>query len=153
VILVASGIDTFSKINYGDARKVLQNAGVPVYIIGTANLFKKKYGDMLEPTDSISGMPGRMTFAQADNTLQTFAKETGGAFFPYTFEGEIPKILQSINALLRSQYSLGFNPGDVHDGKQHKLQVRVDVDGDGTYDDKEFVVQARQFYNSPKPPK
>lgn len=153
VILVASGIDTFSKINYGDARKVLQNSGVPVYIIGTANLFKKKYGDMLPPTDSITGMPGRMTFAQADNTLQTFAKETGGAFFPYTFEGEIPKILQNINALLRSQYSLGFNPGDVHDGKQHKLQVRVDVDGDGTYDDKEFVIQARQFYNSPKPPK
>ncbi len=41
VILVASGIDTFSKINYGDARKVLKNSGVPVYIIGTANLFKK----------------------------------------------------------------------------------------------------------------
>jgi hypothetical protein len=35
VILIASGIDTFSKINYGDARKVLQNSGVPVYIIGS----------------------------------------------------------------------------------------------------------------------
>ena len=151
VLLVASGIDTFSKINYGDARKVLQNAGIPVYIIGTANLFKKKYGDMLGPTDGLLGQPGRMTFLQADNTLTTFAKETGGAFFPYTFEGEIPKILSSINALLRSQYSLGFNPGTVQDGKQHKLVVKVDVDGDGTFDDKEFVVQARQFYNAPKP--
>jgi VWFA-related protein len=151
VILIASGIDTFSKINYGDARKVLQNAGIPVYIIGTANLFKKKYGDYLPATDGLLGQPGRMTFLQADNTLTTFAKETGGAFFPYTFEGEIPKILSSINALLRSQYSLGFNPGAVQDGKQHKLDVKVDVDGDGTYDDKEFVVKARQFYNSPKP--
>ena len=151
VILVASGIDTFSKINYGDARKVLQNSGIPIYIIGTGNLFKKKYGDMQGPLDSISGMPGRMTWLQADNTLTTFAKETGGAYFPYTFEGEIPKILSSINALLRSQYSLGFNPGDVQDGKQHKLVVKVDVNGDGTYDDKEFVVQARQFYNAPKP--
>lgn len=151
VILVASGIDTFSKINYGDARKVLQNSGVPVYIIGTANLFKKKYGDQLGATDSMLGMPGRMSWLQADNTLNTFAKETGGAYFPVTFEGELPKVLGSINALLRSQYSLGFNPGDVHDGKQHKLQVRVDVDGDGTYDDKEYVIQARQFYNAPKP--
>jgi len=151
VLLVASGIDTFSKINYGDARKVLQNAGVPVYIIGTANLFKKIYGDQLPATDSMLGMPGRMSFLQADNTLQTFAKETGGAYFPVTFEGELPKVLGSINALLRSQYSLAFNPGEVRDGKQHKLQVKVDVDGDGTYDDKEFVVQARQFYNSPKP--
>jgi Ca-activated chloride channel family protein len=151
VILVASGIDTFSKINYGDARKVLQNAGIPVYIIGTGNLFRKKYGDNMGPLDSISGMPGRMTWLQADNTLTTFAKETGGAYFPYTFEGEIPKILSSINALLRSQYSLGFNPGTVQDGKQHKLVVKVDVNGDGTYDDKEFIVQARQFYVAPKP--
>jgi Ca-activated chloride channel homolog len=153
VILVASGIDTFSKINYGDARKVLQNSGVPVYIIGTANMFKKLYGDQLPATDSLLGMPGRMSWLQADNTLQTFAKETGGAYFPVTFEGELPKVLGSINALLRSQYSLAFNPGDVRDGKQHKLQVRVDVDGDGTYDDKEYVIQARQFYNAPKPDK
>ena len=151
VILVASGIDTFSKINYSDARKILQNAGVPVYIIGTANMFKKLYGDQLPATDSMLGMPGRMSWLQADNTLQTFAKETGGAYFPVTFEGELPKVLSSINGLLRSQYSLAFNPGNVHDGKQHKLQVKVDIDGDGTYDDKEYVVQARQYYNAPKP--
>jgi Ca-activated chloride channel family protein len=151
VVLVASGIDTFSKINYGDARKVLQNAGVPIYIIGTGNLFFKKYGDNLGATDDIMGNPGRMTFLQAQNTLNTFAKETGGAYYPVTFEGELPKALGSINALLRSQYSLAFNPGDVRDGKQHKLKVSVDVDGDGTYDDKEYVIQARQFYMSPKP--
>jgi len=150
VILVASGIDTFSKINYGDARKILQNAGIPVYIIGTGNLFFKRYGDQLPATDGLGGSPGRMTFLQANNTLTTFAKETGGAFFPYTFEGEIPKILQSINGLLRSQYSLAFNPGDVRDGKQHKLKVSVDVNGDGVYDDKEYVIQARSVYNAPK---
>ena len=153
VILVASGIDTFSKINYDNARKILQNAGIPVYIIGTGNMFRKLYGDQLPATDGVFGMPGRMTWLQADNTLQTFAKETGGAYFPFTFEGEIPKILSNINSLLRSQYSLAFNPGDVRDGKQHKLKVSVDVDGDGTYDDKEYVIQARQYYHAPKPEK
>ena len=153
VVLVASGLDTFSKINYSDARKVLQNSGIPVYIIGTGEMFKKRYGDYLPPTDGLSGMPGSMSWLQAGNTLNTFAKETGGAYFPVTFEGELPKVLRNINALLRSQYSLAFNPGAVRDGKQHKLQVKVDVDGDGTYDDKEFVVQARQYYNAPKPDK
>lgn len=151
VLLVASGIDTFSKINYGDARKVAQNAGIPIYVIGTGEMFFKKYGDFLPPTDSITGMPGRMTFLQAQNTLKTFASETGGAYFPVTFPGELPKVLGSINALLRSQYSLAFNPGDVHDGKQHKIKLSVDVNGDGTNDDKEFVIQARQFYTAPKP--
>jgi Ca-activated chloride channel homolog len=151
LILVASGLNTFSKINYSDTRKILQNAGVPVYIIGTGNLFFKRYGDMLGATDSLSGMPGRMSFLQADNTLKTFAKETGGAYYPVTFEGELPKVLGSINALLRNQYSLAFNPGEVRDGKPHKIKVSVDVNGDGTYDDKEFVIQAREVYTAPKP--
>jgi Ca-activated chloride channel homolog len=150
VLLVASGIDTFSKINYGQARKIVQNSGIPVYIVGTGNLFFKKYGDQLGPTDSLTGFPGRMTFLQAANTLKTFADESGGAFYPVTFEGELPKVLGSINGMLRSQYSLGFNPGEP-DGKTHKLVVKVDVDGDGQYDDKEFVVKAREFYNAPKP--
>jgi VWFA-related protein len=151
IILVASGIDTFSKINYGEARKVAQNAGIPIYIIGTGELFFKKYEHLMPATDSLTGMPGRMTFLQAKNTLKTFAGETGGAYYPVTFPGELGGVLGSINALLRSQYSLAFNPGDVHDGKQHKIKVSVDINGDGTYDDKELVIQARQVYNAPKP--
>ena len=150
VILVSSGIDTFSKINYGDARKIAQNAGVPIYIIGTGNLFYKKYESRLGATDSLTGAPGRLTILQAQNALRTFAKETGGAYYPITFEGELPSALGSINALMRSQYSLGYRPGDRRDGKQRKLLVKVDVDGDGAFDEKEFVVQNRQFYNAPK---
>ncbi len=154
VLLVGSGIDTFSKINMGDARKIVQNAGIPIYIIGTGQLFVKKYGDMMDPGrgSNINGVPtDRMTFLQADNTMKTFAKESGGAFYPVTFEGELPDVLGSINALLRSQYSLGFKPDDVADGKSHKIVVKVDVDGDGVYDDKAYVVRSREIYNAPKP--
>lgn len=150
VILICSGIDTFSKINYGQARKVAQNAGVPIYIIGTGNMFFKKYGDRLGATDDLMGNPGRLTFLQAQNTLDTFAKETGGAFFPVTFPGEVPTALRSIDALLRNQYSLGYNPGERRDGKQHKIIVKVDVNGDGQYEEKEYTIQSRQFYNAPK---
>jgi Ca-activated chloride channel homolog len=150
MILIATGIDTFSKTNYDKARKVAQNAGVPIYIIGTGNLFYKKYGDRLEATDDLLGNPGRLTFLQAQNQLNTFAKETGGKYYPVTFEGEVPGVLREINALLRSQYSIGYNPGERRDGKQHKIAVKVDVDGDGQYDNKEYVVQSRLFYNAPK---
>ncbi|MDT7809453.1 MAG: hypothetical protein QOJ70_3266 [Acidobacteriota bacterium] len=152
VFLITTGIDTFSKINYDEARKITQNAGVPIYIIGTANLFFKKYGDSLSPEDGLGGAttPGRMTFLQAQNTLRTFANETGGAYFPITFAGEINSALQSINAMMRNQYSLAYSAGERRDGKQHKIVVKVDVDGDGKYDDKDYVVKARQFYNSPK---
>lgn len=150
MILVTSGIDTFSRINYGQARKIAQNAGVPIHIIGTSELYFKRFSDQLGATDDLLGNPGRMTMLQARNALNTFAKETGGSYYPMTFPSEVNGILQSINALMRSQYSLGYNPGDIANGKTRKLIVKVDVDGDGTYDDKQYEVRARQFYTPPK---
>ena len=144
VILICTGLDTFSKINFSQARKIVQNAGVPLYILGTGELFVKKYADNLDPSRVMPGTPDRMDFYQAKNTLTTFAKESGGLYIPITFPGEIPSALQSINALLRNQYSLGFAP--VKDGKQHKLVIKVDINGDGQYEEKDYVIQARPFY-------
>jgi VWFA-related protein len=151
IILVASGIDTFSKINFGDARRIVQEAGVPIYIISTGNLFYKKYEQYLPATDSITGLPGRLTFLQAKNQMNTFAKESGGMHFEMTFESEIPSYLQTINSLLRSQYSLAYDIETPHEpGKKYKLDVKVDVDGDGVYDDKAYEVQHRPFIQVPK---
>ncbi|HEV3469308.1 MAG TPA: VWA domain-containing protein [Pyrinomonadaceae bacterium] len=154
VFLISSGIDTFSKINYDDARKIAQNAGVPIYIIGTSELFFKKYGDRMPAEDGLLGatQPGRMTMLQARNALRTFAEETGGFYIPVTFEGEIPSALHTINVLMRNQYSLAYSPGAARDpkAKRRKIVVKVDVDGDGNYDEKDYEVRARQYYNPPK---
>lgn len=150
ILLVASGIDTFSKINYDEVRRIIQEAGIPIYIISTGNLFYKKYEQYLGATDDISGGPGRLTFLQAQNAMNTFAKESGGVHYPMTFEGEIPGYLNNINSMLRSQYSLSYDLTEGHEpGKKYKLDVKVDVDGDGQYDDKDFVVQHRPYYTVP----
>jgi len=155
IFLISSGVDTFSKINYDEARKIAQNAGVPIYIAGTGEMFMKLYGDDLAPTDGLGGAttPGRLTMLQARNALRTFAEETGGAYFPIAWEGELPAAMHTINVMLRSQYSLAYSPPPPADSKakRRKIVVKVDVDGDGKYDDKEYEVRARQFYNPPKP--
>ena len=152
IILVASGINTFSKISYSDARKVVQQAGVPIYVLSTGNLFFKLYEQYLPATDGIDGMPGRLTFLQAQNTMNTFAEESGGRHIPITFEGEIPNALQSINALLRNQYSIAYDAGEQpKDGKKRKIQVKVDLNGDGVYEEKQLVIQHRPFWVSEKP--
>jgi hypothetical protein len=96
-------------------------------------------------------MPGRLTFLQAGNAMNTFAKESGGAHFPVTFPGELPTVLQSINNLMRSQYSIAYDAAENREaGKKFKLEVRVDVNGDGVYEEKGYVVQHRPFYTTPK---
>ena len=151
IILVASGIDTFSKINFGDIRKIVQEAGIPIYIISTGNLFCKKYCDQLDPMRVMPGMPDRMSFLTATNQMNTFAKESGGMHFEMTFPSEIPAYLNSINGMLRSQYSLAYDLEQQHEpGKKYKLEVKVDVDGDGNFDDKQFIVQHRPFVTTQK---
>lgn len=150
IILVASGIDTFSKTNYDEIRRIIQEAGIPIYIISTGNLFYKRYESYMEPTDDITGMPGRLTFLQAQNAMNAIARESGGRHFSMTFEGEVPGYLQSINALLRNQYSLAYDLTEPKPpGTRSKIEVKVDVDGDGVFDDKVYEVQARPFYITP----
>ncbi len=149
IILVASGINTFSRTSYDDVRKNIRKAGVPIYIISTGNLFFKKYEHLMGATDTISGTPGRLTFLQAQNTMNTFAKESGGKHFAMTFPGEINGILQDINALMRNQYSLAYDIGDGREkDKKYELEVKVDVNGDGVYDEKTFVIQHRPYYST-----
>ena len=79
VILITLGMDTFSRITYDKALKIVARAGVPVFSVHTGHLFDKKYGDRLGPD-------WRLSFLQAQNALKTFATMSGGAYFPMTFE-------------------------------------------------------------------
>jgi VWFA-related protein len=143
VILVTLGNDTFSKLTYDKALKIVARAGVPVFIVGVGNLFFKKYGDRLPPES-------RLTFLQAQNALNTFAKISGGAYFPMTFEAEIRSIMQSISAMLRSQFSLGYSPTNTRrEGKERKIKVEVDIDGDGQPDNKQLDLRFREKYIEP----
>ncbi|MCI0390002.1 MAG: VWA domain-containing protein [Acidobacteria bacterium] len=148
ILLIASGLDTFSKINFDEARKIVENSGVPIYVLGIGNLFMKKFDQALDPGRgiNINGIPfDRMTMLQAQNTLKTFSDSTGGKYIPITFPGEIPSALQTIQALVRNQYSLGYTPTNTRkEGKRRKIQVKVNL-GD-QIDPKLIVIQHRQSY-------
>jgi len=119
IVLIASGIDTFSKLTFDKARKAIQDGGVPIYAIGLMQSLRIMY-------DQYMGAMQRMDFLQADNQMNTFAKETGGmAFFP-RFYGEFPSIYQTIHQALRNQYSLGYAPTNMaKDGKFRKIKVEL----------------------------
>jgi len=124
-------------------------------VIGTGNLFLKMYdrGSTLDPGRGgimYSGIQiDRMTLLQAQNTLKTFADTTGGRYFPVTFPGEIPAVMQSLAALVRNQYSLGYSPTNTRrEGKRRKILVKVNL-GDKV-DPKLITIQHRQSYVEPK---
>ena len=119
ILLITTGVDTFSKITYDQARKKLQEAGVPIYSISLMGLQRE-----MMPYEPIG-------LLQADNELKTFARETGGqAYFP-KFQGEYPQMYAQIHQALRSQYVLTYSSSNKnHDGAFRKLKVEL-VDKEG----------------------
>ncbi|HWP42901.1 MAG TPA: VWA domain-containing protein [Blastocatellia bacterium] len=144
IVLVATGFDTFSRTTFDDTLRIIERAGVPVYAIGIGNLFYKRYEPWLSTTASLD-------FQRAFNTLRSIAERSGGRYFPVTFESESPATVSAISALLHSQYSLGYTPSNLRtEGKKRKIEVLVDVDGDGKPDNDRLVVQYRTSYHEPK---
>lgn len=121
IVLLSSGDDTFSKLTFDKTRKILQEAGVPIYAIGLARSIR----EMLDAY-GYRGAIGRMDDLQAENQLRTFAKETGGQFYNPRFYGEFPGIFASIADSLRHQYNLTYNPtNQTRDGSVRKLKVEL----------------------------
>jgi VWFA-related protein len=118
IVLISSGIDTFSKITFDKTRKALQDNGVPIYAIGLMQALR-----IMAEGRGMSTMQ-EMDFLQADNQMRTFASETGGqSFFP-RFQGEFPSIFQAVHQALRSQYVISYSSSNkTHDGAFRKLKI------------------------------
>jgi Ca-activated chloride channel homolog len=124
ILLIASGQDTFSKLNFGETRKIMQRAGVPVYAISVGQAIR------IIAENSVGAIQ-RMDWLQADNNMRTFANETGGIAFYPRFMGELPAIMQQVTQALRSQYNVTYHPSNqARDGSYRKIQVEL-VAADG----------------------
>jgi VWFA-related protein len=153
IVVLASGVDTFSKHTLDQTMKQLRQSDVTIFCIGLGRAFQN-YADMN------GGMGGtrRMDYLQAENQLRTFAQETGGySWFPQ-FAGEMPDVFRSVAAFLRHQYSISYSPSHgAKDGKFHKVKVElVAPDGgplsivDQKGKKQKYQVYAREGYQSPK---
>jgi len=121
VLLISSGYDSISRQNFGEARKKIQNAGVPVYSVG----LMQAYRDYYDARGAMSNT-ARMDFLMADNQLRTFSNESGGmAFFP-RFYGQFREIFQTVSQAMRTQYVVTYVPtNSARDGKFRKLKVEL----------------------------
>ncbi len=153
ILLISSGVDTFSRTRYDAMLKQVQASDTPIYAIGTGQAVREYY-------DARGAMGGstQIGFLQADNQLRSMARMSGGkSYFP-RFEGQFGEIYNDISASLRNEYNISYTPTNTtHDGKFRKLKVDL-VDQDGNrlkiVDQKgkelKYEVRAREGYTAPR---
>jgi VWFA-related protein len=150
IILISSGRDTFSKLNYDHVLKQLRETrNITIFAIGTGQYVRTI-------ADPYMGSITRLDYLQADNQMKTFAQMTGGrAYFP-KFEAEFREIFADIAQSIRNQYILAYHPTNAkQDGTYRKIKVEL-TDGEGhalkIHDQKgkdvKYVVVARDGYRA-----
>jgi VWFA-related protein len=128
VILITTGVDTFSKINLDQMmKKVKATKGVTIYPVSVGWALRN-YCEVHQCgyTHGMGIPVGQMDYLQADNEMNTFARMTGGrAYFP-RFQQEFPEIFNAIGQDIRNEYSIAYHPTNSKlDGSYRKLKIEL----------------------------
>jgi Ca-activated chloride channel homolog len=113
ILIISDGGDNCSRYSYREVKNYVREADVQIYSIG-----------ILEPFGMRSRTPEEMN---GPGLLDEISQQTGGRLFEVDDLNELPDIANKIGTALRNQYVLGYMPSDMkHDGKYHKIQVKID---------------------------
>ena len=158
VILVSTGVDTFSKLTLDKIlKKVKSTKDVTIYAVSVGWAEREWWESHGRAAPHGMGIPvGNMDYLQADNEMKTFASLTGGrAYFP-RFQGELPGIFSDIASDIRNQYSISYHPSNTKlDGTYRKLKVELHAPDGGPLKirdqkgkDVKYIVYAREGYTA-----
>ncbi len=119
ILLVASGVDTMSKLDLDEILKRVKAArDTTIFTISTGGFIEAMRGESL-------------TYLQAENQMKTFSELTGGMHFEPRFAGELPDDMKAINENIRAKYELVYHPTNPkQDGTWRKIHVEL-VDDEG----------------------
>jgi VWFA-related protein len=140
LILLSDGVDQGSKVSLDHAVEAAQRADTLVYSIlfsGTpaGPPLRIVWGPNGGGTPPIASQ-GRGR-ANGARVLQRISRETGGAYFEVSSKTPLHQIYARIEEELRSQYNLGYSPGN---GKPGYRKIKVTVLQKG------LTAQAREGY-------
>lgn len=130
VLLISTGIDTFSKLNLNQiTQKVKNSHDITIFPVSIGWMLRE-YCETHGCTGMSHGMASlhisQIDWLQADNQLQTFAKLTGGRFYQPRFEGDMVDAFKDIAGDIRNQYTITYHPSNQKlDGSYRKLKVEV----------------------------
>jgi VWFA-related protein len=134
MVLITDGIDQGSRVKISEALGAAQRADAIIYSIYYVDpgAYQRGGGGIW-----IGGAP-------SNSDLKRMSEETGGHLFRVDRKHTLQDIFKELQEELRSQYAIGYTPGNANkDGGFRRLEIRVR--------DKDMKVQARKGYFAIKP--
>lgn len=121
VVVISSGVDTFSKASFQEVLEAAQECAVPIYTIGL--------GPMMQLESAVYGEAapfGRIDWKGAEKRLEDLAKTSGGRAYAIETTADVAGIYDDIMENLRVRYVINYmssNPATT--GPPRKIQVEL----------------------------
>src|SRR3989442_5860961 len=121
IIVISSGVDTFSKANYQQVLQAAQDSATPIYTIGLGRLMQQEsaiYG--------VTAPFARIDWNSAEKQLETLAKVSGGRAYVIESDVAIPAIYDDIMENLRVRYVITYlSSNAATSGPPRKIRVEL----------------------------
>jgi VWFA-related protein len=121
IILISTGIDTFSKAKYEDALESARSSDIPIYVIGLTGVLKQ-----LVETHEGAGTLARIDWQKPERELQSIAKVSGGRAYAPDGTIDLSATYDDVMENLRVRYVITYRSSSNLDPNSPRT-VRVEL--------------------------
>ncbi len=106
LVLMSTGLDTFSRASFADVLAEVRTTGVPIYVINLGPIIRSA----LPPSASDTGPLCESELESRRAQLQKLARASGGRMYSPESRLDLPCVYDELMATLRVQYVISTNP-------------------------------------------
>lgn len=121
LVLISSGIDTFSKASFADALLEARRAGIPIYVVNLGPLIRSA----LLLGSSEEGPYSSLNWSRAESELRKLARASGGQMYSPESSLDLTGVYDELLAKLRVQYVIQYKSHDSTSSSKPR-SVRVE---------------------------
>jgi len=121
IILVSTGMDTFSKTTFDQLLQEVRAAGIPIYVISLSSMVSREVG-VMGPAAPFA----RIDWTTAEKRLEMLAQTSGGRAYSLQSAVELPAVFDDIMENLRIRYVITYTSSNPS-AEGPPRSIRVDL--------------------------
>ena len=126
IVLISTGMDTFSKLNYGETRRRMQDAGVTVYAVGMMQMLRQRAPTPMARSTAPGAAPPAWTSSKPTTRCAPSPKRPAAWPSSRASTASSRPSSRTVHYTMRNQYTLAYSPtNQKKDGKWRKIKVRL----------------------------
>jgi Ca-activated chloride channel family protein len=118
IVLITSGIDTFSKAHYEDARKAAEESDSPIYVLSLTQVLRQILQMQDRPLATID-------WNQVEHQLQETARVSGGRAYTPSDTSQLSPVYDDVMENLKVRYVITYKSNNGDANSQRTVRVEL----------------------------